>query len=100
MYKRDPRVSSFTAIRSEVLQLLTKKFLARENELLCKPPSDEEIEKTVLGFPKGKLPRGMELHMISLKAIGSLWVTAARAWWMASREMLNFPSIWSMALSK
>lgn len=52
LYKIDPEVACFNAIRTEVLKLISKKFLPIDNRKLQAPPNNEEIEKFVLGFPK------------------------------------------------
>lgn len=58
LYKRDPKVSRFNVVWTEVLKLITKTFSTIDNRKLQEPPTDGEIERIVLGFPKEKSPRG------------------------------------------
>lgn len=58
LYRKDPRVERFKAVRDEALALITRKFTASDNCLLRSLPTGDEIEKVVMGFPKGKSPGG------------------------------------------
>lgn len=56
LYKRDLNVARHADVRAEVLALIAKTFTEQDNQILRTPPDAEEIEKVVLGFPKGKSP--------------------------------------------
>lgn len=58
LYKRDPEVERFHAIRAKVLRLITKKFSMADNRKLKALPIGEEIKRIVLGFPNEKSPDG------------------------------------------
>lgn len=51
-------MDTFIAIRMIIMGMITKKFSDSDNQVLHILSSNEEIEKVVLGFPKGKSPRG------------------------------------------
>lgn len=55
-------MASFSTTRDAILTQITKLFSARfskaDNLKLHTPPSGDEIDKTILGFPKGKSSGG------------------------------------------
>lgn len=58
LYRQHPRVARFQIMRDEVQRLITRKFPTVENSALKAILSDDEIDRIVLGFPKGKSPGG------------------------------------------
>lgn len=80
LYKRDLEVSRFNVVRMEVLNLITMKFFATDNWKLHAPPSDEEIELVVLGFPYEKSPGGDGVTYDFLKGYWDFMETVVRRW--------------------
>lgn len=58
LYRRDSRVVRFITHRDEVLSLITRNFSKEDNQVLMALPSEDDIDRIVLGFPKGKSPGG------------------------------------------